>query len=283
MAKAAERRYEVYITGTQTHKGPELRIEIAEETAPLTQQPALFKYESKWEEARDTVKQHIVLRVPIGFHVWYRVACWDLLPPRHEFTKFSAIDVLSLDHYPHLEHIDVTALPFLRKFSWHPIKDATASIQKRKYTLTSVRITGLTQCKYLEELLLQGMLHHPFILKLKAPFRNLQALEELAVEFKCVNQHYPLELVASQSLRSFMYNGRWMLGYFRALRSILVCACIVVHRYPPQRHQGHGRDIPALAKAIAYGPIHDPSLIIDVAWVIRRRMDQHSTPIAHAL
>lgn len=278
MAKAAERRYEVYITGTQTHKGPELRIEIAEETAPLTQQPALFKYESKWEAALDIVKKRVVFRVPIGFHVWCRVACWDLLPPRHDFTQFSAIDVLSLDHYPHLEHIDVTALPFLRKFSWHPINHATGSIQKRKYTLSSVRITGLTQCKYLEELLLQGMLHHPFILKLKAPFRNLQALEELGVEFKCANRRYPLELVASQSLRSFTYNGRWVLGYFQAFRGIVrsVCAVLFYSQSPAMKAN-------ALARAVAYGPIHDPSLIVDVASVIRRRMDQNSTPIAHAL
>ncbi len=278
MAQVHEHRHVVYITGISAPKDQQLCIEINVETAPLTRTLEVCRYETKWNEALDLIKRHGVSRLPLEFNVWYLSACWDLLPPRHEFARFATITALSFHHYPHLEHIDVTVLPFLRDFQWFPVKDHMRSIRKREYTLSSIRITGLTQCKYLERLCLQGMLHHPFILKLKAPFRNLQALGELNVEFKCANQRYPLELVASQSLHGFWYNSRSMLQYFKALRSIVKCVCAVLcYRQSPAMKAN------VLAKAIACGPIHDPSLIVDVAWVIRRKMDRNSTPIAHAL
>lgn len=264
MSKAEECRYVVDITAIQARNGQELRVEIRTETVASIRELAVLKSESNWDEAVEFVKKHDVSRMPLEFNVEYFTMHWDLLPPRHEFARFTNIDVLSLQHYPHLKHIDVTALPFLRKFYWYSIRTYTHSMQKREYALASIRITGLTQCKYLECLRLQGMSNHPFILKLKAPFRNLQALEDLDVNYNCVNDKYPLELVASQSLRYFAYNSEVMHRYLKAFRNIAKCACAVLCC------QSSTMKANAFAKAIAVGAIHDPSLIVDMASVIKR-------------
>lgn len=274
MSKAQTCRYTVHITGAMVYLDAKLRVDIDVETGPLHQSKVFSRDATQWDEALELVKKHAARRVPLRFRVLYETPHWDLLPPCLEFTKFSTIDTLTVKHYPHLTHIDVTALPFLRRFHWYPIGNELDRVDEKEYALTSIRITGLTQCKYLEDLCLQGMLYHPFILKLKAPFRNLQALEELNVEFKCVNRRYPLELAASQSLCELMYNGRSVLPVFKAFRSIVQCACIAMYHLPKTKAT-------AFAKAMACGPIHNPSLIVDVAAVIRRQMERNSTPIAH--
>lgn len=275
MSRAQTCRYKVHIAGVMIDSDTKLRVDINTETGPLPQSITFWRHATKWDEALELVKKHAARQVPFAFRVSCETACWDLLPPCLEFTKFSAIDTLSITHYPHLTHIDVMALPFLRRFHWYPIENNLSWVDEKEYTLTSVRITGLTQCKYLEDLYLQGMICRPFILKLKAPFRNLQALEELSVDFNCANQRYPLELVASRSLCEFAYNGRPMLRYFKALRSIVKCVCVVIHR---QQHQH--KDVSALARALVQGPIHDPSLIVDAAFVIRRTHDEMDIPHA---
>ena len=263
MAESAERHYcEVWITALAVRSHTELNVNV-----DATDQSGTFSENaSMWDKALKIVKKHTKHQLPLYFVVRYTASRWELLPPRCEFAQFSAIETLHLYHYPHLTHIDVTALPFLRQFGWFSIRRGIWSNERQAKTLKSIRITGLTQCKYLEVLCLEGMSRDPFILKLKAPFRNLQALEVLNVSSRCVNQHYPLELVASQSLRRFTYNGEEMLRYFKALRGIVQSVCAVIH----QRQQKHGGDIPALAKALLQGPIHDPSLLIDIVSVITR-------------
>lgn len=273
------KEHEVYISGRQQpHGNEQLCVEIMSETAKYTGTMVISSDVSTWDEATDLVKKHDVFRVPLRFHVWYIHLCWNLLPPRHEFSRFANITHLSFHHHPRLEHIDVTALPFLRQFDWFPGN----LFYSPDYKLALIRITGLTRCKYLEQLSLYGMSRCPFILKLTAPFRNLQALDDLSVGLNCVNPRYPLELVASQSLQSFVYNDNWMLRHFKTLRSLAMCACILL-RSNQRRQKGVHKDICALARAIAYGPIHDPSLIVNVALIIKRGMEQNSTPIAHAL
>ncbi len=249
------------VTLLSNHRDHKLRVDVnLDSTNHLQALSSVFKYANTWDEALEFAHKHADKhKVPLKFSLWTRTNRCEVLPIHQEFARFKALTRLALDHYTRLEHIDVRPLAFLRRFEWYP------PVELNGKGLASVRITGLAQCKYLENMVLLGMCNVPFVLKLKAPFRNLQALQEVEVGLRCVNQRYPLELATSQSLSLFEYNNKRMTRRIKALRNLAVCVCLAIRGLK----LGLNANI-AFTRAMLRGPIHDPSLIVKVGHVIQR-------------
>lgn len=249
------------VTLLSDHRDHKLCVDVnLESTNHLQALSSLFQYANTWDEALEFAHKHADKhKVPLKFSLWTRTNRCEVLPIHQEFARFKALTRLALDHYTRLEHIDVRPLAFLRRFEWYP------PVERGSKGLASVRITGLAQCKYLENMVLLGMCNVPFVLKLKAPFRNLQALQEVEVGIQCLNQRYPLELAASQSLSRFEYNWKLMTRRIKAMHKFATCVCVAIRGLK----LGLNANI-AFTRAMLRGPIHDPSLIVKVGHVIQR-------------
>ncbi len=223
------------------------------------------RYTETWNEAVD-VLQECIKELPsstqIRLYIEHRDDQWTQLPERVSLSSFRNLKQVSMYCYPALEHIDVGNLSHLTYF------DLTRVYYKdTSYLGRYLRISGLATCQSLKRLYLFGVEGHPYMLRLKAPVRNLRALTHAWIGSSCTNRRLPLELGSSPALTHFEINGTSMLRTIKAKRSFVMCLCIVLH------DANNIFKSLAFVKAVVSGPIHDPSLIHDVANKLSVKLD----------
>ena len=210
----------------------------------------------KWDGAVEMLKP-ILNALPdsarVHFYVEYADITWTHLPQHMPLNSFHSIESITIDCYPTLEQIDLRDLPNLTRFA----------LERRYYSSVEyigqhLRISGLAQCPRLQCLSLFGVKGCPYLLRINAPFRNLRSLTNVSVGSSCINRQLPLELGYSPSLEYFHFNGKNVTRSLKAKRSLVMCLCIALHRADKSN---------SFVRALVSGPIHDPSLIHDIATV----------------
>ena len=208
-----------------------------------------------WDGAVDLLKP-ILNELPdsarVVLYVEYCELTWSHLPRHMVLHSFRNIESISIMCYPTLGHIDLRDLPSLIRFElrW------CYSNSKVRFIGQHLRISGLAQCLSLEFLSL--FVPEVHLLRINAPVRNLRSLAAVSVGSACMNRRLPVELGSSPKLTFFHFNEKNVSRTIKAKYSLVVCLCIALHCAD--------KSIP-FVRALVSGPIHDPSLIHDIAAV----------------
>lgn len=225
-----------------------------------------FKDVNSWDDVWETTHDVAKDSSSMWFSLMYTGGLIADLPTRLSFASLRNITSLTMQYYPTLEHLDLRGSLCLEIFM---LQSMSLEIRDNpdKYQLPRrIRISGLAQCLKLQKFIFFGVDRRSFLLEIKAPIRNLQALTHVIIGSQCINQRLPLEFGASPSLIFAEFNATHMTRPIKSKRKFVVCLCMALH----------GANLfnsLAFVKALVSGPIHDPSLIHDVANKLSVKLD----------
>jgi len=212
-------------------------------------------WKDAWEVAQDVAKD--------SSSIWFSLRyCGDRiedLPPQLSFISMRNITSLTIQYYPTLEHLDLRGLSCLQILDMDPVSFELRDNHTKNQLPLRIRISGLARCLKLRKLILFWGMRGSYVLKVKAPIRNLQALTHVLVGSSCLNRRLPLELGASPSLAFAMFNDMNVLQTLKRGQNVAVCLCLALHANKMNISKST-----AFIKAFVSGPIHDPSGIFRV-------------------